>query len=297
VKHANGYVYSTWLLAADVDVTLGVSGDSFDESEGVGTESQINPKAGITWSPRLLPGATFRAAAFRTLKRTLVTDQTLEPTQVAGFNQFFDDPNATRAWRYGVAYDQQITEAIFGGVEMSRRDLRTAQAVIGAGDVEVQHVDWNEELARTYFFFTPCEWASLRAEYRYERFHRDPFEDAFGTEVFFAFDHVTTHSVPFGIQLFHPSGLGADFGATWIYQDGQFFRDDTQTLEADHRDFWNLDTAVRYRLPQRYGFVTAGVRNLLDEDDTFQATDVRNPAVLFDLPGRFYYLSVSLAFP
>jgi hypothetical protein len=43
------------------------------------------------------PGTTLRAAAFRVLKRTLITDQTLEPTQVAGFNQFFDDANLTEA--------------------------------------------------------------------------------------------------------------------------------------------------------------------------------------------------------
>jgi tetratricopeptide (TPR) repeat protein len=297
VKHANGYLYSTWLLAGAVDLTLGVSGDAFDESEGVGDESQVNPKAGLRWSPPWLRGGTLRAAAFRTLKRTLVSDQTLEPTQVAGFNQFFDDPNGTRAWRYGVAYDQQVTPQVFAGVELSRRDLKTPQAVFGGADVAVQHVDWNEELARSYLFLTPFDWMSLRAEYRYERFHRDPFEDAFGTEVFFAFDHVTTHSVPFGVQLFHPSGIGGEFGATWVYQDGQFFRDDLQTLEADHRDFWTLDTALRYRLPQRYGFVTAGVNNLLDEDATHQATDVRNPAILPGLPGRFYYVSFALAFP
>jgi hypothetical protein len=61
--------------------------------------SQFNPKFGVTWNP--LAATTVRAAIFRTLKRTLITDQTLEPTQVAGFNQFFDDINLTETWRYG----------------------------------------------------------------------------------------------------------------------------------------------------------------------------------------------------
>ena len=43
------------------------------------------------------PATTLRAAGSRRLKRTLVTDQTLEPTQVAGFNQFFDDADVTEA--------------------------------------------------------------------------------------------------------------------------------------------------------------------------------------------------------
>ncbi len=294
VTHTNAYLYSTWSLIGDVALTLGVSGDAFDEEEGLGDESQVNPKVGVTWSPRMLRGTTFRAAAFRSLKRTLLTDQTLEPTQVAGFNQFFDDPNATKAWRYGVAIDPIITENIFAGVELSQRDLETPQSVFGAGSVDTQQLDWEESLARAYLFLTPCDWVSLRAEYRYERFDRDPFEDAFGTQVFFAFKRVETHSVPFGVQLFHPSGLGAALGATWMHQDGRFFLDSAQTLESGDRSLWVLDAALRYRLPRRYGFVSAGVNNFLDADATYQATDVRNPNLR---PGRFAFASVTLAFP
>ena len=71
-------------------------------------KDQFNPKFGITWNP--FPGTTLRAAVFRVLKRTLITDQTLEPTQVAGFNQFFDDSMLTDAWRYGGAIDQKFTK-------------------------------------------------------------------------------------------------------------------------------------------------------------------------------------------
>ena len=95
-----------------------MSGDSLD----VGDKDQFNPKFGITWNP--FPATTVRAAVFRVLKRTLITDQTLEPTQVAGFNQFFDDVNGTEAWRYGGAIDQKFTKDIFGGVEFSKRDLK-----------------------------------------------------------------------------------------------------------------------------------------------------------------------------
>lgn len=294
VKHTNAYLYSTLALAGDVALTLGVSGDVFDEDDGLGDESQANPKVGVTWSPRWLRGTTFRAAAFRSLKRTLITDQTLEPTQVAGFNQFFDDPNATKAWRYGIAIDQVVTESVFAGVELSRRDLETPQGVFGAGSAEVQELDWEEHLARAYVFLTPFDWMSLRAEYRYERFDRDPFEDAFGTQIFFAFDQVETHSVPFGVQLFHPSGLGTALGATWMHQDGKFFLDTTQSLQSGDRSLWVLDAALRYRLPRRYGFITAGVNNFLDADGTYQATDVRNPSLR---PGRFAFASVTLAFP
>ena len=65
------------------------SGDFFNgDSDAEDDTDQFNPKFGVTWNP--FTNTTLRAAAFRTLKRTLITDQTLEPTQVAGFNQFFD---------------------------------------------------------------------------------------------------------------------------------------------------------------------------------------------------------------
>ena len=77
-------------------MSAGTSGDFFDsDSAETPDEDQFNPKFGITWNP--VPDTTLRAAAFSVLKRTLITDQTLEPTQVAGFNQFYDDENTTDA--------------------------------------------------------------------------------------------------------------------------------------------------------------------------------------------------------
>ena len=122
LHHFNTYAYSYINLLKNVTFTAGLSidvlsGDSLD----VGDQTQANPKFGITWEP--IRGTTLRAAAFRVLKRTLITDQTLEPTQVAGFNQFFDDLNGTKSWRYGAAIDQRFTKDLFGGVELSKRDL------------------------------------------------------------------------------------------------------------------------------------------------------------------------------
>ncbi len=50
-----------------------------DLNQGI-DKKLLNPKFGITWNPA--QNTTIRVAVFRTLKRLLVTDQTLEPTQV-----------------------------------------------------------------------------------------------------------------------------------------------------------------------------------------------------------------------
>jgi outer membrane receptor protein involved in Fe transport len=112
VTHLNLYVYSYISLLKNVTFTLGASGDIFNtKSSDTESTNQFNPKFGIIWNP--FPYTTVRAAVFRVLKRTLITDQTLEPTQVAGFNQFFDDVNATDIWRYGVAIDQKFSLNVF----------------------------------------------------------------------------------------------------------------------------------------------------------------------------------------
>jgi hypothetical protein len=100
--------------------------------------------------------------------------------------------------------------------------------------------------------------------------------------------------VPLGVELFHASGWSASFGATYLAQQGVFLRNSTSFFEDGHRDFWVLDTGLRYRLPKRYGFVAFGVNNFLDEESAYQSTDVRNPILR---PGRFFYGTVTLAFP
>ncbi len=57
-------------------------------------------------------------------KRSALFNQTLEPTQVAGFNQLFDDPTGTKSERWGVGIDHRFSPVLTGGVEISQRNLR-----------------------------------------------------------------------------------------------------------------------------------------------------------------------------
>src|SRR5205809_1438098 len=190
LRHNNVYAYSHIKPLTNVTFTLGASGD-FTNGDAVDTRgiSQANPKVGMTWSP--FPSTTLRAAAFRVFKRTLITNQTLEPTQVAGFNQFFDDVNGTKAWRYGVALDQKFSSYIFGGVEVSKRDLNVpAFDLFGA----LTRVGWKERQARNYLFWTPHPWWALRAEYQFERDTRNSLLTNGVREM-------NTHRVPLGISF------------------------------------------------------------------------------------------------
>jgi hypothetical protein len=220
------------------------------------------------------------------LKRTLITDQTLEPTQVAGFNQFFDDFNATKSWRYGVAIDQKFSKDIFGGVEVSKRDLSIPflSSVVAN---EVRRGDADEYLGRAYLFWAPHPWLTLGAEYQYERFGRDD-------DVAFSFKEVITHRVPLGLRFFHPAGVSALLKATYVNQHGDFIRRGGTDVESGADNFWLVDAAISYRLPKRYGFITLGATNIFNQNFKFQEIDLRNTSIQ---PERFFFARVTLAFP
>ncbi len=284
VHHTNVYLYSNVNLPYDLTLTIGGSGDFFDSDDSDSPdENQFNPKFGITWKP--LSGTTVRGAAFRTLKRTLITDQTLEPTQVAGFNQFFDELNGTDAWRYGGAIDQKFTQNIYGGVEFTYRDMNVPY---NDENGDLQNANWDEKIFRTYLLWTPHKWFSLSAEYLYEDFHRDEdFADGA--------NDVKTHYLPLGVNFFHPSGLSASFGGTFVDQDGDFERATNVGVFEDGDDnFWLFNAAVNYRLPKRYGFISVGVKNIFDEDFEYFDTDRDNPRIQ---PDRTAFATVTLAFP
>ena len=160
IGHFNAYMYSNIDLLKDLIATVGFSVDYLSGSDDVisdGEESQFNPKFGVTWTP--LSGTTFRATASRVLRRTLITEQTLEPTQVAGFNQFYDDFNSTEAWRYGGAVDQKFTENVLGGAEVSYRDKETPN--IDFATNTLTNLSSTEWLGRAYMFWTPHPWLAL----------------------------------------------------------------------------------------------------------------------------------------
>jgi outer membrane receptor protein involved in Fe transport len=218
----------------------------------------------------------------------LISDQTLEPTQVSGFNQFFDDLNGTEAWRYGGAIDQKFTRTLYGGGEFSYRSLNVPFFdAIDPTNIVVREADWEEYLGRAYLFWTPHPWWSLRAEFLFERLQRDANLTAGVSEV-------DTYRVPFGMRFFHPSGLSAALTATYWNQDGDFTGVLDNNFRSGSDEFWTVDLAGNYRLPNRYGLITVGVTNLTDEDFRYYDADFKNPIIQ---PDRMVFARITLALP
>ncbi len=285
IRHYNLYAYGYIKPLRNLTLTVGASGDFMEnDSPSVEDKEQFNPKFGVVWNP--LQSTTVRAAIFRTLKRTLITDQTLEPTQVAGFNQFFDDINGTDAWRYGGAVDQKFSKNVFGGIEYTVRTMSVPFFdVTDPVEPRFREEQQDEQIARTYLFWTPHDWFAVRAEYMFEHFKTQGLTDQP--------KDLQTHRVPVGVNFFHPSGIGASTVVTYWNQHGRFILNDT-SQRSGRDDFVTVDAAISYRLPQRYGFFTVGVTNLLDKEFRYFDRDIKNPTVQ---PDRMIFGRFTLALP
>ena len=271
VKHTNVYAYSYIKIPKNVTWTLGASADFF---EGTIDKDQFNPKVGATWKPA--PSTTLRVAASRILNRTLISQQTIEPTQVAGFNQFFSDPEGDSAWRYGAAVDYQFSSNLFSGLELSKRDIDSLYQ-----DRETFTIRDDSKLyeyfGRAYINWIIASWMSVNAGYRYERFERNL--DDVGENSFL---DLKTHMIPLGVNFYCPFGFNFGLKAKYVDQEGEFTPDPfTRPVEVveDSDQFWVLDAFLGYRLPRRLGFVSLEFKNLLDERFRFVNMDKANPEI------------------
>ncbi len=286
--HTNLYLYSQINYPKNFTFTIGGSADFF--REGIVDRNQFNPKFGLTWNP--FPTTTLRAAIFRTVKRMIIADQTLEPTQVAGFNQFFDDNDGTTSWRYGIAVDQKLSKNLYGGVEYSRRNSDVPYLFSNPPAPTVARTaDWEERLGRAYVYWTPHPCLGLSAEYQFEKLDRERADqsDPLGIR------HVRTHRAPLGINFYHPLGFSAGVKATYIDQEGKFHLQNTplDTFMSGEDQFWVFDASISYRLPKRFGLFTVGAKNLFDKSFRYQDSDPLNPMMQ---PRRLVYGKFTLAF-
>src|SRR5262249_33572860 len=109
IEHTRLYAYLNAKFPDPVTWTVGLSYDNLDR-EGAEVDD-VNWKFGVQWD--VTDNLRLRGAAFRVVKPVIVANRTIEPTQVAGFNQFFDDVNGTVSKVYGVGVDWQPIENLF----------------------------------------------------------------------------------------------------------------------------------------------------------------------------------------
>lgn len=281
-KHNNVYLYTNLALWPRVGTTLGLAYDIIEDRDL--DENELSPKFGLQWD--ITDDIRLRAAAFKTIKRALIFDQTIEPTQVAAFNQFFDDPNGTESKRYGIGLDVKLTQSLFAGGEVSRRDL----VVPIQGEDYLIYEDQDEDLYRAYVYWALLSTLAVSTELSFERFDREEEGDPNEPH------HVETLSVPLSLRYFGRSGFFVQISPVYAHQ--RVDRAINSTLKDGEGDFILLNGTAGFRLPKRQGVISIEVRNLLDEvfdfqDDNFRKSEPTNPRFV---PGQVVIGRVTLKF-
>ncbi len=265
-----GYVYSNAKLFDQLTLTTGLTYDNYNDNES-GNEtylSELNPKLGLIW--QVNDFVSLRAAGFKTVKPPIVVNQILQPTQIAGFNQFFDDVNGTVSWQYGVGADAHFHKNIYFGIEAFKRDLKTP--LFGGFDKK------REELYRLYLNWVLHRNWVINTEYRFENYRPDT-------------GSVQTSYLPLSVRYFNPSGIFAEFKSTWINQKAKLDEGD----KVDN-SFILVDTAIGYRFPKSYGLISFEIKNLLDKqfdyrDRQFQMNEQRTPEFV---PERTFFTRITI---
>lgn len=262
-------------------------------------DSQVSGKLGLS----LQAGArtAIRATVHSRLTPAIGRLQTLEPTQVAGFNQFYDDPAGTSSFNYGIGLDQSFPHGLFAGFSVLRRDLDIPEPGCAAPDpllgcgfqvasqvVERTSDDW---LGNVYFNATVGKRVALGVEYAYEE--RDFDYTQVSNNSLFE-DYVETRRLRPQVRFYLPMGLYAVLAASHYDQQVDQFDDlSSPTRLPIEADFWIGDLDIGCRMPKRWGSVRLAVRNVTDKEFDYYRSSLEESVV----PARTVLLTLNLTTP
>lgn len=282
IKNDTAYVYTDLKWPEHVTWTLGVSQTNLTDFSNISFErSQYNPKLGFNWD--ITNSLSFRAAKFRTIKRRLLTDKSLEPTLIAGFNQFYDDINASNAKVETAAFDAKLTTKVFTGVEWLKRELDVPY--YRSSTKEILETEWNEHILKIYFYWVINSQWSSSIDYLYERFNRN---EIFPRE----FQISNTKRLPIKLTYTINKNITSSLTAMGVQQNGIYKNNTTSKTSEGKGDFWVYDFNLSYKI-NRDTNVGLFIKNILDEDFQYQETDFNNPSII---PDRTYYLQATYQF-
>ncbi|GJL73760.1 MAG: hypothetical protein NMNS01_29590 [Nitrosomonas sp.] len=278
----NGYIYANLNLNPNLNATIGFNYDAY--KDGSFTKSRFNPKLGLQWD--IAKNVRLRFAWVEGIKTPLVTNRTIEPTQVAGLNQLFDDLNGTISQRLGIGLDAHYGNNAFYGFEISSRDLQVPKFVSSNGSNSVVFEEQKENLYRGYLYGTLHQNWTTKAEAQFEQFSREPIP--FGPH------QIDTFSVPISINYFSPQGLFTNLTGTFVRQEVNRQR----TLNEGIENFFLLDAAIGYRLSNRRGILSLEARNLFNRSFLYRNANfnLAEPVNARFVPTRTIFARVTFNF-
>lgn len=282
-KQTTSYIYSYFNLG-DTELTLGVTNEDIESEKQIHYLNELNPKLGLIYN--LSNKFRIRLAAFETIKRSLVSNQTLEPTQLAGFNQFYDDINTSKTKVKGIAFDFVNTDYVSSGIEIVKRDIKIPESSGSPAVLIFQDLD--EKLYSFYLNWLISNRYQFNVEYNQENY-----------------EYTTTKTrdskleeLPVTLKYNHSSGFYTALKYSKVKQTVKFVSGGTTNIE--NTDFGITDIAIGYKLAKNSSELQLGIHNLQDRNFKYQDKEAYNAdkfnIVTKFLPERTISLGITLYF-
>lgn len=256
-RFKNLYLYGQFVLPARINLTLGVTHEDFETS--VLKVNETNPKFGLTWEAT--KNLIFRASYLEGVTRPEHMEQTIEPTQVAGFNQLFSLEPQSDVEQFGLGVDAKLSTTLSVGAEFVHRDIELANLWISPSGCCAFYQSIDQKLSRAYLHWSASDRLSLSIAYEREAYTGTLYDPP---------ESLSTQLSPISLSYHWPSGIYLLTKGTYIDQEI------TLCCQEDRSNFWNFDAVLGYRFPNRLGKAEIIVKNLLDEKFNYYDLDFHN---------------------
>ncbi len=276
-NHDIAYVYTQTQLSESLQANLSGSYTQL-ETRGLSI-SKFNPKFGLQWIPT--PSSQFRLAYFETVKRPLLVQQVIEPTQISDFNQFYDEKNGTTASNYAIGIDFTYKKLSFG-LNAHRRDLRIPQF---SSNAFASTAPRREQVYRAYINFIASSNWSISFTPEKETFNN---QDTGPKRLY------NTH-LPLAANYHSPSGFSASYKINYVRQEVTL---DRSSYKQTREDFITVDLNFGIKLKKRRGQFGLSIINLFDQIFNYQDLNFIRAEPVYPryLPKRTVLLKASINF-
>jgi hypothetical protein len=231
---------------------------------------QTNQKLGVKWQTS--DDLSIRAASFRTLKHPIQTEQTLEPTNIFGFIQFYDDFTSTDAQNRGLGLDYKIGNNFYLGEELLERQLNTPVIT----SLNTDFIQSNEDISTLYLNWTHNFW-SANLKLIAEDFQRTQI---IGFPIANRPLTLKTERLPLEIRYSSKIGLSVALTATQVEQKATFeiepFPMAPIEILRDQDDFTILDIELNYKFLNNRAYIAVEIKNAGDEKFRMQDTNFQD---------------------
>ncbi len=267
IHHRKLYYYNNYQPLKELLFTFGLSYDNYNREVFTSTsdkeQDQINPKLGIVWKPS--KNTTLRLAAMRAMKGPLYGAVTMETTQVAGFNQYFNDgDNGFDTKRVGLGVEHQFNKEFLFGAEFTARRLDSPETP----NAPIIPEEKEEEVHHIYLYWLPSNHFTLSAKYTYDNYKTDLYETSEPSTLL-------TKTAPITATINY-GAFKSILTATYVSQSlGIPITPNLPAANTDKDEFTLFDIGLEYILQKRMGTFGIYINNLFDQEFNYYDNNFR----------------------